>query len=166
MPQSPITRIGGRLCRPYDCPLFDLVLFTQKTVDFFVRGFTRSSCPSARRPSVFDKAVDQQVLKLHNPGSLFWTKRPSVLIHLSHPSEPCLLFHSEMHGRNHQLLSWSCVVNCLLRAAVGAAAARASRSKLSESSKTAFPCAGIGQLPSYLPRLLGAIEPIQGFIQN
>ena len=29
-----------------------------------------------------------------------------------------------------------------------------------------FPRAGIGQLPSYLPRLLGAIEPVQGFIQN
>jgi hypothetical protein len=29
-----------------------------------------------------------------------------------------------------------------------------------------LPRAGIGQLPSYLPRLLGAIEPIQGFIQN
>ena len=29
-----------------------------------------------------------------------------------------------------------------------------------------FSRAGISQLPSYLPRLLGAIEPIQGFIQN
>ena len=26
-----------------------------------------------------------------------------------------------------------------------------------------FPCARIGQLPSYLPRLLGAVEPLQGF---
>src|SRR4029077_20057543 len=29
-----------------------------------------------------------------------------------------------------------------------------------------FPCARIGQLPSYLPRLLGAVEPLQGFFQH
>src|ERR1700756_1906636 len=29
-----------------------------------------------------------------------------------------------------------------------------------------FPRAGIGQLPSHLPRLLGAVEPLPGFIQN
>src|SRR5882757_9271216 len=53
-----------------------------------------------------------------------------------------------MRGRNHQLLSWSCVVNCLLRATVGAAAARASRSKLSESSKTAFLALGSVNCPA------------------
>jgi hypothetical protein len=29
-----------------------------------------------------------------------------------------------------------------------------------------IPCAGIGQLPSHLPRLLGSIEPFQGFIPD
>jgi hypothetical protein len=29
-----------------------------------------------------------------------------------------------------------------------------------------FSRAGIGQLPSYLPRLFGAVEPLEGFIQN
>jgi len=29
-----------------------------------------------------------------------------------------------------------------------------------------FPRAGIGQLPSHLPRLLGAVEPFQGFVQH
>jgi hypothetical protein len=29
-----------------------------------------------------------------------------------------------------------------------------------------FPCAGIGQLPSRLPRLLGTIQPAQGFIRD
>jgi hypothetical protein len=29
-----------------------------------------------------------------------------------------------------------------------------------------FPRAGIGQLPSHFPRLLGAVEPLKGFIQN
>jgi hypothetical protein len=28
------------------------------------------------------------------------------------------------------------------------------------------PCAGIGQLTSYLPRLFRTVEPLQGFIQN
>jgi hypothetical protein len=28
------------------------------------------------------------------------------------------------------------------------------------------PCAGIGQLTSYLPRLFGTVEPLQAFIQN
>jgi hypothetical protein len=29
-----------------------------------------------------------------------------------------------------------------------------------------FPCAGIGQLPSHLPRLLGTIQPFPGFIRD
>jgi hypothetical protein len=29
-----------------------------------------------------------------------------------------------------------------------------------------FPRAGISQLTSHLPRLLGTVEPLQGFIQN
>ena len=29
-----------------------------------------------------------------------------------------------------------------------------------------FPCAGIGQLPCHLPRLLGTIQPFQGFIRD
>ena len=51
-------------------------------------------------------------------------------------------------GGNHQLLSWSCVANSLLRAAVGTAAARASRSKLSASSKTAFLAPGSFNCPA------------------
>jgi hypothetical protein len=29
-----------------------------------------------------------------------------------------------------------------------------------------YPCAGIGQLPSHLRRLLGTIQPFQGFIRD
>src|SRR6516164_8493350 len=56
--------------------------------------------------------------------------------------------------------------NSLLLSTAGVAAAWASRPKLSASSKTAFLALGSVNCPAPLPRLLCAIKPLQGFIQN
>jgi hypothetical protein len=49
---------------------------------------------------------------------------------------------------DHQFHSWSFVVNSLLRSTAGVAAARASRSKLAASSKTAFLAPGSVNYPA------------------
>src|ERR1700720_3737242 len=106
------------------------------------------------------KAFDQQVLKLRDPGSLLWSSHSSVLTHSFH--------------------SCSFVANSLLRSTAGVAAARASRSKLSASSKTAFLALGSvncpatsracsarsGHPPPPPPRWPGAGEPLPGFVQH
>src|ERR1700680_179041 len=59
------------------------------------------------------KALDQQVLKLRDPGSLLWSSHSSVLTHSFH--------------------SCSFVANSLLRSTAGVAAVRACGSQLSAS---------------------------------
>jgi hypothetical protein len=44
----------------------------RRTVDFFLNCVDAFLLTGCRRLSVFDKAVDQQILKLHDPGSLLW----------------------------------------------------------------------------------------------
>ena len=58
-----------QLCRAYSSPFFDVCLFAQKTVDFYLNCVDAFLLPFCRRLSAFDKALDQQVLKLRDPGS-------------------------------------------------------------------------------------------------
>ena len=78
----------------------------------------------------------------------FTSQNPSVLTHSFRPPETPLLFYRGMYGRNQQFGSWSFVANSLLRSTAGVAAARASRSKLSASSKTAFLAPGSVNCPA------------------
>src|SRR5215469_16296580 len=61
-----------RLGRAYSRPVLDLFLFAQKTVDLGLHCPDAFLLPFRHRLSVFDKALDQQVLKLHDPSSLLW----------------------------------------------------------------------------------------------
>ena len=61
-----------RLGRAYSRPFLDLFLFPQKTVDLGLHCPNAFLLPFRHRLSVFDKALDQQVLKLHDPSSLLW----------------------------------------------------------------------------------------------
>jgi hypothetical protein len=63
----------GRLGRAYRRPFFDLFLFAQKTVDFGLHCFDVFLLAFRHRLSVLDKALDQQVLKLRDPGPLLWS---------------------------------------------------------------------------------------------
>jgi hypothetical protein len=57
----------GALGRAYSRPFLDLFLFAQKTVDFGLHCPDAFLLPFRHRLSVFDKAGDQQVLKLRDP---------------------------------------------------------------------------------------------------
>jgi hypothetical protein len=57
---------------PDRAPFLDFSLFGQETVDFCLHDLDAFLLTGCRRLSVFDKAVDQQILKLHDPGSLLW----------------------------------------------------------------------------------------------
>src|SRR6516165_1639144 len=63
-------------------------------------------------------------------------------------SRGTLLLDYGTHGSNHQFRSRSFLANSLLRSTAGVAAARASRSKLSASSKTAFLAPGSVNCPA------------------
>ena len=65
----------------------------------------------------------------------------------SWPSRACR-FDRGTHGRNHQFCSWSFLANSRLRSTAGVAAALASRSKLSASSKTAVLAPGSVNCPA------------------
>jgi len=58
-----------RLGRAHSRPFLDFSLFGQKTVDFRLHDLNAFLLTGSRCLSVFDKAVDQQILKLHDPGS-------------------------------------------------------------------------------------------------
>src|SRR5689334_14442544 len=60
------------LGRAYRRPFLDLFLFKQKIVDLGLHCPDAFLLPFRHRLSVFDKALDQQVLKLHDPSSLLW----------------------------------------------------------------------------------------------
>jgi signal transduction histidine kinase len=62
----------GRLGRAYRRPYLDVFLFAQKTVDLGLHCPDAFLLPFRHRLSVFDKALDQQLLKLHDPSSLLW----------------------------------------------------------------------------------------------
>ena len=74
-----------QLSRPGGRPLLDLLLFAQKIVDFGLQCLNAGCLPIRHRLSVFDKAVDQQVLQLGDPGPLFWSEQGFVLIHCHSP---------------------------------------------------------------------------------
>jgi hypothetical protein len=63
----------AQLRRPRDRPFLDFSLFGQETVDFRLHDLNACLLTGCRRLSVFNKAVDQQVLKLRDPGSLLWS---------------------------------------------------------------------------------------------
>src|SRR6266404_3314942 len=62
----------GRLGRAYSRPFLDLFLFAQKTVDFGLHCLDSFLLPFCHRFSLFDEALDQQVLNLNDPGLLLW----------------------------------------------------------------------------------------------
>src|SRR6516162_1822283 len=66
---NPIAFVG-RLGRAYSRPFLDLFLFAQKTVDFGLHCLDSILLPFCHRFSLFDEALDQQVLKLNDPGLL------------------------------------------------------------------------------------------------
>src|SRR6516165_10121700 len=63
----------GRLGRAYSRPFLNLFLFAQKTVDFGLDCLDSCLLPFCHCFSLFDEALDQQVLKLNDPGLLLWS---------------------------------------------------------------------------------------------
>src|SRR6516162_9199158 len=63
----------GRLGRAYSRPFLNLFLFAQKTVDFGLHYLDSCLLPFCHCFSLFDEALDQQVLKLNDPGLLLWS---------------------------------------------------------------------------------------------
>src|SRR6266481_320295 len=63
----------GRLGRAYRRPYLDVFLFAQQTVDLGLHCLDAFLLAFRHRLSVFDKARDQQVLKLRDPGPLLWS---------------------------------------------------------------------------------------------
>src|SRR5580704_19239701 len=57
----------GRLGRAHSRPFLDFSLFGQETVDFRLHDLDAFLLTGCRHLSVFDKALNQQVLKLRNP---------------------------------------------------------------------------------------------------
>ncbi len=58
---------GGGYAEPTASPFLDFTLFGQETVDFRLHDLNAFLLTGCHRLSVFDKSVDQQVLKLHDP---------------------------------------------------------------------------------------------------
>src|SRR5258708_7710673 len=69
---DPVLWNSRRLGRAHSRPFLDFTLFGQETVDFRLHDLNAFLLTGCHRLSVFDKAVDQQILKLHDPGSLLW----------------------------------------------------------------------------------------------
>jgi hypothetical protein len=77
----------GSLGRSYSRPLLDLFLLAQEAINLGPQLVGAGLLPICNRLCMLNKALDQLVLQLRDPGPFFWRKQAPMLTHTLISSE-------------------------------------------------------------------------------